>query len=82
MRSLGVVLTSPILDLLPGLIDRPEGVAVQALMPERAVARLNEGVLRRLPRLDEVQMHAMIAGPLPKGLADELGAVVDRDGRR
>jgi len=40
-----VVLLSPGLDLLPGILDRHEPVAVQAFVPELAVETFDESVL-------------------------------------
>jgi len=55
---------------------------VEAAFSELAVERFHEGVLRRLTRLDEVQLDVVVSGPKEHRFAGELGAVVTDDGLR
>src|SRR3989442_5324500 len=52
---------------------------VQALVSEPAVEALDEGVLNGLARLDEVQPHAPLVGPLVQHQAGELRSIVQHD---
>jgi hypothetical protein len=47
MRSPFVVVSSSGLDLLPGVLKQQKPVRIQALVPEAAVERLNEGIIDR-----------------------------------
>jgi len=58
-----VVIDPPRLDLAPRFVDRQELVDVQALVAQLAVERLDEPVLRRPSRSDEVKRDAAAIGP-------------------
>jgi hypothetical protein len=79
VRPLLVVVLVPRLDNGPGLGHRGEPVLVEALVPQLAVEALDEGVLHRLARLDEVQPHPSLVGPGIQRLPGKLWAVVDDD---
>ncbi len=63
-----VVVDPPVLDLLLGVFERQEPVDVQAFVTERAVKRLNEGVVGGLAGTGEVHRDAMLVGHLSKAL--------------
>src|SRR6266516_2653899 len=52
---------------------------VQAVVSEPAVEALDEGVVNGLARLDEVQPHAPLIGPLVQHQAGELRSIVQHD---
>lgn len=52
---------------------------VQAVLAKLAVEAFYERVLRRLARLNEVQLHAGVLSPEEQGLAGELRTVVHRE---
>lgn len=75
-------MSPPLIDGRSGILEIGEPVQVEAVFSELAIEALDEGVLRRLSGLDEVQLHARLAGPEEHGLARQLGAVVADDGSR
>ena len=77
-----VVMSPPFIDGGSGIVETGEPVQVEAVVPELAVEALDEGVLRRLAWLDEVQFHTRLPCPEEHGLARQLGAVVADDGPR
>ena len=68
VRSLGVVLDSPVLNDLSCVRHRQEPVFIQALVPEAPVEALDVGVLDRLARSDEAEYHMMLVGPRSEAL--------------
>ena len=63
---------SPIANDRLGVRHTREPVQVQAILPELAVENFHERVLRRLSRLDEMQLHAGVSRPEEHGLACKL----------
>src|SRR5438445_7344092 len=59
-----IVIHPPVLDEPPSVSEGEKPMLVQALVSEPAVEALDEGVLNGLARLDEVQPHAPLIGPL------------------
>jgi len=57
-------------------------VFIEALVAKAAIKRLDIGILVRLPRLDETQVHTMTMGPGQHGLAGELLPVIRPDDGR
>jgi len=53
------VVLPPTFELLTCILQREEDLDVQALVPEPAVERLDEGVLDRLARADKVELDAV-----------------------
>ena len=51
---------------------------VETIFPQLAVEALDERILSRFARLDEVQFHPRMLGPEVHRLRGELGAVIDR----
>jgi hypothetical protein len=74
-----VVVLPPGFDDLAGLIQTDKPMLVQTLVAELAVEALHVGVLHRLARPDEVQLHTAPIGPLIQCLTGELWPVVDHD---
>jgi len=79
VRAYRVVLEAPSLDLFPGVPKIVEPVLVQTLVPELAVEALDVGVLRRFPRVDEVQLDPVTVRPGVQRLSAELPAIVGDD---
>ena len=77
MRPLLVVLDQPILRDLLHLFDRFEDVGVEHFGSVRPVEALDERVLIRLAGLDEAQLDRPLLGPIDKGVARQLAAVVE-----
>ena len=48
----------------------------QAFAPERPIERFDEGVIRRLARPGEVDLHLVVMSPQIQRLSGELAAVV------
>src|SRR2546422_3054687 len=80
MGMLGVVVVPPGFDRQLRLGHRYKPMGVQAFVAEPAVEALDEGVLRRLPRLDEGERDAAAVSPRIEHPASELRPVVDDDG--
>ena len=72
-----VVIIAPVGQEAPGVGEPQEPVLIQALVPQLPVEAFDVAVLRRLARLDEVQLDAVLVGPLIQRPADELGAIVE-----
>jgi len=51
----------------------------ETLAPQRAVERLDEGIVDRLVRPAELERDVMPVGPVVQHLRGEFGAMVDRD---
>jgi|GEM_PF-2271867 len=77
MRPDLVVIPPPGPDRLPCSRQGSEPVLVQALIPHLAVEALDEGILDRLPRLDEMQFYPSLASPDVQRLAREMNIVDD-----
>ena len=77
--SNGIVVLPPRLDDGPRLRQRREPVLIEALIPQPPVETLDIGMLDRLPRIDESQLHVMGVGPGVQGPAGEVRAVVHGD---
>ena len=74
-----VVVGPPSFDLLLGILPRQEPVFVQTLGAEPTIERFNQGIVCRLSRATEVQLHAISIRPLIQRFRGELGTVVDAD---
>ena len=62
MRPGAIVVLPPCFDNLPRVGEAQEPVAAEALIPQRADEALSVGVLHRLARADEVQLHSSGTG--------------------
>lgn len=71
-----VVATSPGLDDDLGLLQRVEDLAVQQLIPELPVERLDVAVLPGRARFDEEGLRTDAAEPVPQSRRDELRPIV------
>src|SRR4029450_8688589 len=76
MRTQGVVIDAPRFDQRAGFGDARKPVLVQAFVAKLPVEAFNKGVLDRLARSDEAQLHAADVGPGVEGAAAEFRAVV------
>ena len=63
-----MVMSAPGCHLLLGILQVQEPVLVQALLPEPSVERLDEGVVRGLPGLVEVQLYLETISKLWKAM--------------
>jgi len=54
-------------------------MVVQAFIPKPAVEALDERILRRFARLDQLELHAVLVGPLVQCLAGEFRPLVSPD---
>lgn len=63
MRPNLVVVSTPILQLHPGVVKAHEPVRVQTFRAELAVKRFNEAVVGRLAGPREVENDAALIGP-------------------
>src|SRR5215510_8505760 len=61
------------------MLERRELGGVQALIAQSPVERLDQRVFDRLPRANEIELHAVLPGPLVEEPRGELGAVIDGD---
>ncbi len=76
VRSMFVVVAPPGRDDGTSGVQRYEPMVVQALVPELAIEALDEGILRRAARRDELQVHAVAIRPLIERAAGELRPLV------
>src|SRR5258706_15441388 len=81
VRTRMIVIVSIRIDRVAGFCDRAPPMQIEQLVPHATVVALDDGVLDRLPRLDELERDAMLIGPGVEKAAAELGAIVDRDPR-
>jgi hypothetical protein len=78
-RPFLIVFDFPSLDLAARVVERDEDVFVKAFLAQPAVEALDKGVLDRLTRLDELQFHAALVGPLIEHPPGKFRAVVGLD---
>ena len=76
MCALLVVFSPPRFNDQLRFLQRHKPVFVETFIPEFAVEALDKCVLNRFPRLDEVQMHAVLRRPGIQRDPCEFGAVV------
>ena len=74
-----VVVSAPSGNQDTSLRQARKPMVVQALIPEPAVEALNERILCRFARLDQLELHAMLVGPLVQCLAGEFRPLVCPD---
>ena len=79
MGSYFVVLPPPILQFPPRVVERQEPVRIQALRPQAPIERLDESVVRRLPRPAEIQRDVVLVSPQIEVARDEFGSLIDAD---
>ena len=79
MRSGLVAVKPPCCNRLTGLLQRLKAVFIQSLIPECAVKALDVGVLRRVARLDQDVLNAVLLRPCHECPARELWPVVSLD---
>ena len=79
MRPVLVVVSAPSGNQDTSLGQARKPMVVQALIPEPAVEALDERILRRFARLDQLELHAMLAGPLVQCLAGKFRPLVCPD---
>lgn len=60
MRSILIVVSTPILHLFAGVRKRQEPMGVQTFRPELAVEGFDEAIISRLSRPGEVQRNAAL----------------------
>ena len=79
MWSIGVVVEPPALEQHPCFEHAVEELAVEVLVSEPSVERLDEAVLPRAPRVDEDRAGAVEAAPVRDRVGDELRSAVEAD---
>jgi hypothetical protein len=72
-----VVVSTPILHFLPGVVKAQEPVRVQAFVSELAIEGFDEAVVRGLARPGEVENDTALIGPQIEIARDELGALIN-----
>lgn len=82
VRPLAVVVGDPGSKLPPGVVETEEQGLVQELVAHPAVEALDERVLDRLARCNEVPVDGVVLAPSQHRVAGELGAVVRDDRTR
>jgi len=82
VRTIGVVLAAPALDVKLRVAEREKPVLIETFVPQFAVETLDEGILDRLARLDEAELDAPVGGPRVEGAAPKLAPVVQREPHR
>lgn len=81
MRVLLVVVPAPIVDKQPYMSENDESMVVQAFIPEASIETFDVDVLRRLPCLNRLELHAIMVALSVKCLAGEFRALIRADGR-
>ena len=76
MGSHTVVVPPEFLDLVPGIVESHKPVLVEALVTKLTVEALDNAILDRLSRPDEIQPNPMAIGPRIECSAGKLGSVV------
>ncbi len=76
MGPVRVVADAPGLDRPPRVLQIQEPVLIQALLAQPSVEALDEGVLYRLARPDELELHTPQMRPLIQGPARKLRPVI------
>jgi hypothetical protein len=79
MRSLRIVVFSPLLDDDLGFFEAVEYLSIQELVAEPSVEALAIAVLPRRSRFDIGGLGADSLDPLPDRIGNELGSVVGTD---
>ena len=74
-----VVVSAPSGNQDTSLRQARKPMVIQALIPKPAVEALDEGILRRFARLDQLELHAVLVGPLVQRPACELRSLVSPD---
>jgi hypothetical protein len=69
----------PFIYLLSGILQGQKPALVQALMPETSVKSLDQSIVCRLARTDEIKLHSVQICPLIQYLRSEFRAVVYPD---
>src|SRR5439155_1255046 len=82
VRPSGVVVLAPVADHHARFGQAGELLAVQELVADAAVERLDVGVLPRRARVDVASRDGREATPIPERVRGQLGAVVAADVRR
>lgn len=82
MRTMTVVVDQPSFDDGASLVESPEDVLVQAFITVSSVEALDVDALDRVPRADEVELHALLVRPGIERLPGELRDVVHGDDPR
>jgi hypothetical protein len=72
----------PGFDLFLSILQAQKPVLIQALLPETAGERFDEGIIRGLSRPGEVQDDAVGLGPQVNLFGDKLRAIVQPDAFR
>jgi len=81
MRPDGVVVLLPVTKHGTGVDQRAEQRLVQALTPEASAEALNESVLHRLARCDEMPLDAAFLAPAQDRYAGQFRSIVIEDGQ-
>src|SRR5574343_462369 len=79
MRPMLVVVSAPSSDQDTSLGQARKPMVVQALISESAVEAFDERILRRFACLDQLELHAVLVGPLVQSLAGEFRSLVCPD---
>jgi hypothetical protein len=79
MWTVCIVVDTPVLDLLSGVLERSELIDVQTLIVQPSIERLYVPVFSGLSGMREVEFHSPLIRPLLERPGDELRAVVHGD---
>ena len=74
-----IVFPPPLLDLPCCIGQADEPVVIETLVSEAPIEALDERILVRFARINEMQGHSVLVGPLIHGQAGELRPVVHDD---
>ncbi len=74
-----VIVSTPILHFLPGVVKAQEPMGVQAFASELAVEGFDEAIVGRLARPREVQHDTFLVSPEVEIAGDELRSLIDAD---
>ena len=76
VRPLLIVFPMPGFNDELGFLQREKPMLIQTLVPELPIKTFDKRFLHPLPRLNEVDLHAVLSGPGIQDGAGEFGAVV------
>ena len=80
VRPMLVVVSAPGGDQDTSLLQARKPVVIQAFIPEASIEALDERVLRRFASLNQLELNAMLAGPLIECLAGKFRSLVGSNG--
>ena len=71
-----IIVLPPLVNLVPGILQRQEPMGIEAFLPQAPIEAFHLGIVGRFVRTAEVELDPALICPLVQGLGRELRAVV------